>query len=103
MEPLPGLQERLFHVEHSPVKETPPPGRALLEKLMDFGIDDLRREVRRQLGKALSVASGNTRLDSATAGLDTHHEPPSIIGQPPDNSKLGLTPLDQVLEAPGPK
>ena len=42
----------MFHVEHTPVQISASTARAFLQKLVNFGIDDLRRKLFRQVSDA---------------------------------------------------
>src|SRR5690606_37903076 len=42
--PSPGVHETMFHVEHSPVEQSPTACGAFFNQTMDAGIDDLDRK-----------------------------------------------------------
>ena len=67
----PVRQERRFHVEHAPVQKPAPTARAFLEKLVDFRIDDLRRELLGQVGDTCRNGAAHMPLGAAPGRAHT--------------------------------
>src|SRR5690606_21951947 len=70
LQPLPGWQEAMFHVEHAPVEELPANLGRTFQQAKAVRIDDLKRQYLGELGGASSVlpVDANLQLALAIAG-----------------------------------
>ena len=95
---LPRRQERVFHVEHTPVQKPPAAARTLLQKLVNFRIDDLWREMFGQLRRRLCRAAADPDLGAPPASPNPERRRGPVLRALSNDQEGPLALLNQRLE-----
>ena len=95
----------MFHVEHTPVEELPPPRRPLLDQFVDIRIEVLNREGFGQIGQASHTLTAEARFQSIAGGAADSGNALATGGglQPANHGEAGAAVSNQACESRRPE
>src|SRR6187397_1068729 len=101
--PAPCRQERVFHVEHTPVEKAAASPRAFFQQLVNFGVDDLRRKLLRKIRDAGRDRAGHMPFRSCARRTYPERRRPSDADGSSGNDEILLAVRDQCFAAAAPE
>jgi len=93
----------VFHVEHAPIHETPPPHGAFFQQTVNVRINDLRGKSSREFRNICYRSATQTSCDSGAITLDSGHDLRVCIHDPTNDTKFRLTLSDYVCQPTRPE
>lgn len=89
---LPGIEEMVFHVKHSPVEKLASSRRGAFQKTERIGIDQLQRQQVDELGDAVDSLTGNPYFEFTGLAMTAHAEGDvGIAGESSmDDQRIGI-------------